>query len=68
MVGLLLRKQKKLAQSFNISFRYTDDIISINTTRVGVSLDRIYTKEFDIKDITDNLMLKVTLLLTVRTD
>lgn len=63
MVGLLLRKQKKLAQSFNISFRYTDDIISINNTR-----DRIDTKEFDIKDTTENLMFKVTLLLTVWTD
>lgn len=63
MVGLLLRKQKKLAQSFNISFRFTDDIISINNTR-----DRIDTKEFDIKDTTENLMFKVTLLLTVWTD
>lgn len=63
MVGLLLRKQKKLAQSFNISFRYTDDIISINNTR-----DRIDTREFDIKDTTENLMFKVTLLLTVWTD
>ena len=30
--GLLKQKQKRLAQSFNFSFRYIDDVLSLNNS------------------------------------
>ena len=45
--------EKKLVRSFNFTFRYIDDVLSLNNSRLGDFVDRIYTIELEIKDITD---------------
>ena len=47
------KNAKKLARSFNFTFRYTDDILSINNSRIVYFVDRIYPIELLIKDNTD---------------
>jgi hypothetical protein len=51
--GLLKKNEKKLAWSFNFTFRYIDDVLSLNNSRFGDSVDRIYPIELEIKDTTD---------------
>ena len=51
--GLLKKIEKKLARSFNFTFRYIDDVLSLNDSRFGDFLDRIYPIELEIKDTTD---------------
>jgi hypothetical protein len=51
--GLLKKNEKKLARSFNYTFRYIDDVLSLNNSRFGDSVDRIYPIELEIKDTTD---------------
>jgi hypothetical protein len=51
--GLLKKNEKKLARSFNFMFRYTDDVLSLNNSRFGDFVDRIYPIELEIKDTTD---------------
>ena len=51
--GLLQKKDKKLAQSFNFSFRYIDDVLSLNNERFGDYLHLIYPSELEVKDTTD---------------
>ena len=51
--GLLKKNEKKLARSFNFTFRYIDDVLSLNNFRFGDFVDRIYPIELEIKDITD---------------
>jgi hypothetical protein len=38
------------SRSFNFTFRYTDDVLSLNNSRFGDFVDRIYPIEFEIKD------------------
>jgi hypothetical protein len=38
-----------LARSFNFTFRYTDDVLSLNNSRFGDFVDRIYPIELEIK-------------------
>jgi hypothetical protein len=38
---------------FNFSFRYIDDVLSLNNSRFGDFVDRIYLIELEIKDTTD---------------
>jgi hypothetical protein len=45
--------ETKLTQSINFTFRYIDDVLSLNNSRFGDFDDRIYTIELEIKDITD---------------
>ena len=47
------RKTKRLARSFNFTFRYIDDVLSLNNSRLGDFVDRIYLIELEIKDTTD---------------
>jgi hypothetical protein len=47
------KNQKKLARSFNFTFRYIDDVLSLNNSRFGDFVDRIYPIELEIKDTTD---------------
>jgi hypothetical protein len=49
--GLLKKNEKKLA--FNFTFRYIDDVLSLNNFRFGDFVDRIYPIELEIKDTTD---------------
>jgi hypothetical protein len=53
MQWLLKKNEKKLPRSFNFTFRYIDDILSLNNSRFGDSVDRIYPIELEIKDTTD---------------
>jgi len=54
--GLLKKKEKKLARSFNFTFRYIDDVLSAKNSRYGDSVDRNYPIEFEVKDTTDTDM------------
>ena len=51
--GLLKNNEKNLALSFNFTFRYIDDVLSLNNSRFGDFIDCIYPIELDIKDTTD---------------
>ena len=51
--GLLKKIEKNLARSFNFTFRYIDDVLSLNNSRFGDFVDRIYPIELEIKDTTD---------------
>jgi hypothetical protein len=51
--GLLKNKDRKLAQTFNSSFRYIDDVLSLNISRFGVYLHRIYPNGIEAKSTTD---------------
>ena len=42
---LLKKNEKKLAKSFNFTFNYIDDVLSINNSRFGNFVDRIYPIE-----------------------
>jgi len=50
---LLMKTEKKRARSFNFTFRYIDDVLSLNNSRFGDFSDRIYPIELEIKDTTD---------------
>ena len=50
--GFLKKKEKKLARSFNFTFRYIYDVLSLNNSRFGDFVDRIYPIELEIMDTT----------------
>jgi hypothetical protein len=52
MQGLLKKDEKKLARSFNFTFRFIDDVLSLNNYRFGDFVYRIYPIELEIKDST----------------
>ena len=43
------RKPNILARSFSITFRYIDDVLSLNNLKFGGFVDHIYHIEFEIK-------------------
>ena len=45
---------KRQCHSFNLTFRYIDDVLSLNNARFGEYLDTIYPSELEIKDTTDS--------------
>ena len=51
--GLLKKNEKKLARFFNFTFSYIDDVLSLNNSRFGDFVDRIYPIELEIKYSTD---------------
>ena len=51
--GFLKKNEKKLARSFNVTFRYIDDVLSLIYSRFGDFVDHIYPIELEIKDTTD---------------
>jgi hypothetical protein len=51
--GLLKKNEKKLARSFKFTFSYIDDVLSLNNSRFGDFVDRIYPIKLEIKDTTD---------------
>ena len=53
MPKLLRKKDKKLAISFNSSFRYIDDILSLNNSKFGDYVERIYPIVLEIKNTRD---------------
>jgi hypothetical protein len=50
--GLLKKSEKKLARSFNFTFRKIDDVLLLNNSRIGEFVHRIYPIELEIKDNT----------------
>jgi hypothetical protein len=50
---LLHEKKKILAVTFNSTFRYIDNILSINNNHFHSFVDSIYPNELEIKDITE---------------
>ena len=50
---LVKKKKKKLAQSFNSTFRYIDDVLSISNGKFEENLHLIYPAELEIKNTTD---------------
>jgi len=47
--GLLKKNEKKLARFVNFTFRYMDDVLSLNNSRFGDFVDRIYSIELEIR-------------------
>ena len=50
---LLKNKDRKLVQTFNYSGLYIDDVLSLNNSRFGDYLNRIYPNELEVRDTTD---------------
>ena len=48
--GLLKNKDRKLAQTFNSSFRYIVDVLSLNKSRFDDYLYLIYPNELEVMD------------------
>ena len=53
---LLREKKKSLAVAFNSTFRYIDDVLSINNNDFHSYVDSIYPNELEIKDTTESSM------------
>jgi hypothetical protein len=51
--GLLNNKDRKIVKTFNSSFRYIDDVLSLNNSRFGDYLHCIYQNELEAKDNND---------------
>jgi hypothetical protein len=47
---LLKKNEKKLARSYNFTFRYIDDVLSLNNSMFGDFVDCTYSIELEIKD------------------
>jgi hypothetical protein len=47
------KNEKKLARFFNFTFRYIDDVLSLNNSRFGDFVDRIHPIELEIKNTSD---------------
>ena len=54
MQRLLSNKQKKLAACFNFTFRYIDDVLSLNNDAFDHHLHAIYPPELEIKETTES--------------
>ena len=54
--GILTKNEKKLTLSFNFTFRYIDDVPSLNNTTFGDFVDHIYPIELEITDTIDTDM------------
>ena len=48
------KKKKHLAKSFNFTFRYIDDVLSLNNPHFCENLHLIYPSELEIKDTTES--------------
>ena len=51
--GFLKKNEKKLTRSFNFTFRYIDDVLSLNNYIFGNFVDCIFPMVVEIKDVTD---------------
>ena len=47
---------KKLAKHFNLTFRYIDDVLSLNNSKFSDNIDLIYLVELEIKGTTDSMI------------
>ena len=53
--NLVKQGHRTLAKMFNLTFRYIDDVLSLNNSNLSDHLHRIYPDELEIKDTTDSL-------------
>ena len=44
IADLIIKKEYRLARSFNLSSRYVDDVLSLNNPNFGDFIHRIYTQ------------------------
>ena len=51
--GVFQEKRKEVTQSFNFTFCYIDDVLSLNNSRFGDFVDPIYPIELEIKETTN---------------
>ena len=51
---LIREGKRKLARKFNLSYRYTDDLISFNNKRFNEFISDIYPKELAISETTES--------------
>ena len=51
--SLLKAGKKHLAQQFNVTYRYTDDVLSLKNTKFAEYLEFIYRRELEIKETTE---------------
>ena len=51
--NLLKADKKHLAQQFNFTYRYIDDVLSLKNTKFSEYLEFIYPRELEIKEITE---------------
>ena len=51
--GFLKNKDRKLTKTFNSSFLYVDDFMSLNNSLFGDNLYRIYPNELEVSDTND---------------
>ena len=51
---LIKEGNRKLARKFNLSYRYIDDLISLNNKRFKEFISDIYPKEFTISETTES--------------
>ena len=52
--NLLCEKKKSLAMTFNLTFWYIDNVLSINNSYCHTYVDLIYPSELEIKDTTES--------------
>ena len=52
--NLIKDGKRALASKFNLTFRYIDDVLSLNNSQFSDHLHRIYPPELEIKDTTDS--------------
>jgi hypothetical protein len=50
---LIKKSEKKLTRSSSFTFRYIDDVLTLNNSKFGDFIDRIYPNELEIKDTID---------------
>ena len=53
IADLIQRKEHRLDRSFDRSFRYIDDVLSLNNPSFKIIIHRIYPKKREMKDTTD---------------
>ena len=51
-----MKNEKKLSRSSNFTFRYIDDVLSLNNSRFGDFVNRRYPIDLEIKVTTDTDM------------
>ena len=54
MLNLMKQNKLHLARKFNYTFRYIDDLISLNNPEFKHFIQSIYPKELDLKETTEN--------------
>ena len=52
--NLLVHKKKNIAQSFNFTYRYIDDVLSLSNSNFDKYLNSIYPAELEIKNTTES--------------